>query len=219
MSKSLGQSEFQKVYTVDDMPDDGSILNLLLANRRFLEHVQSPGLRRAVPRFAIADGQTPHTLVLTCSDSRLDPVTLFDGVFGEFFVVRVAGNVWEEAGLAAAEFAVNELGVSCVLVLGHTGCGAMLKALELKNSGQAPEGEFFAHFIHRLLPSVIGSESLPGDPWLNAVRHNVRSTMKNAVEQSSLLRKAEAEGRCEFIGGVYDIETCRVELWNSENEF
>lgn len=210
---SLGS---RKVYTIDDMPDDGMIRELLKANRRFVDNVRSPGMRREIPRFKINEIQTPHTLVLTCSDSRLDPISVFDGVLGEFFVVRVAGNVWEEAGLAAAEFAVNELGVRCVLVMGHTGCGAMLKAMELRKTGAVPEGDYFSQFIGRLLPSVVLSEKLPGDPWLNAVRHNVNWTMGDAIRRSALLRKAEEVKKCEFLGGVYDIETCQVELWKRD---
>lgn len=183
------------------------------ANRRFVERLKTPDQRPTVNRFTVDGAQYPHTLVLTCSDSRIDPVMLFDGNLGEFFVVRVAGNVWEEAGLAAAEFAVNELNVHAVLVLGHTGCGAMLKAMQLYESGVRPEGEFFAHFIERLVPSVEEAQGDPGDPWVNAVRRNVDRTMRDAVARSRLLREAEDGGRCAFLGGIYDIESGEVEMW------
>ncbi len=200
------------------MPGEQMLMELAEANKRFVERFKYPGGRPAVNRFRVDGDQHPHTLVLTCSDSRIDPVMLFDANLGEFFVVRVAGNVWEEAGLAAAEFAVNELSVKAVLVLGHTGCGAMLKAMQLHASGERPEGDYFAKFIERLVPSVEEAEGDPGDPWVNAVRRNVDRTMRDAVQKSSLLRAAEELGRCSFLGGIYDIESGKVELWRRERD-
>jgi carbonic anhydrase len=187
------------------------------ANQRFVHRLHYPGGRPVVPRFSITGEQHPHTLVLTCSDSRIDPAVLFDAGLGEFFVVRVAGNVWEEAGLAAAEFAVNELEVRAVLVLGHTGCGAMLKAIRLHEHGERPEGEYFSKFIERLVPSVIEAEEDEGDIWVNSVRRNVDRTMRDAVRKSKLLKNAEESGTCAFLGGVYDIESGRAELWRRKS--
>lgn len=198
------------------MPGEEMLRELSEANRRFVERLHFPGGRAKVNRFAVDGPQYPHTLVLTCSDSRIDPVMLFDANLGEFFVVRVAGNVWEEAGLAAAEFAVNELNVKAVLVLGHTGCGAMLKAMQLHESGVRPEGDYFAKFIERLVPSVEEAQGDPGDPWVNAVRRNVDRTMRDAVAKSRLLREAEEGHRCAFLGGIYDIASGSVELWRRE---
>lgn len=79
----------------------------------------------------LADGQTPHTLVIACSDSRVDPAAIFDAAPGELFVVRNVANLVppaEEGGglhgvSAALEFAVKVLKVKGVLVMGHGDCG------------------------------------------------------------------------------------------------
>ena len=81
----------------------------------------------------LAEGQTPHTLVIACSDSRVDPAAIFDAAPGELFVVRNVANLVPpvEAGgglhgvSAALEFAVKVLEVKGVLVMGHGDCGGV----------------------------------------------------------------------------------------------
>ena len=83
-------------------------------------------------------GQSPKTLVIACADSRVDPATIFDASPGELFVVRNVANLappFEEApgfhGVSAAiEFAVKQLRVETILVLGHAQCGGVAAALE-----------------------------------------------------------------------------------------
>lgn len=198
------------------MPGEQMLGELKEGNDRFLQRLKYPDGRPVVNRFEVEGHQYPHTLVLTCSDSRIDPVMLFDGNLGEFFVVRVAGNVWEEAGLAAAEFAVNELNVKAVLVLGHTGCGAMQKAITLFETGERPEGDYFAKFIERLVPSIEEAKDDEGDLWVNSVRRNVDRTMRDAVQKSRILREAEENRKCAFLGGIYDIASGGVELWHRD---
>lgn len=193
-----------------------SINHLKELNDRFLHRLKFPGSRPTIRRFGIREEQKPHSVVLTCSDSRLDPAIIFDVDLGELFVVRVAGNIWEEAGLAATEFAVNEIGCSTVLVLGHTGCGAIAKAMELQSTGNVPEGAFFHQLISQLVPAVEKSLDKPGDLWENSVRENVNLTIADGLKRSLLLRNLEKAGRVTFVGGIYDIESGRVEMWDPE---
>ncbi len=91
-----------------------------------------PAQRARYETLAVA-GQRPHTLVVACSDSRVDPATVFDAGPGELFVVRnVAALVppWEAGGgyhgtSAALEFGVRVLGVGRLVVLGHAQCGGI----------------------------------------------------------------------------------------------
>ncbi len=104
-------------------------------------------------------GQKPRIMVIACSDSRVDPATIFDTSPGEMFVVRnVAALVppFETDGgrhgvSAALEFAVTQLEVPQVMVLGHGGCGGVAAALTRKFDGaRAGEGGFIAHWIDLL---------------------------------------------------------------------
>jgi carbonic anhydrase len=104
-------------------------------------------------------GQKPRIMVIACSDSRVDPATIFDTSPGEMFVVRnVAALVppFEADGgrhgvSAALEFAVTQLEVPQVMVMGHGGCGGVAAALTRKFDGAAAgEGGFIAHWIDLL---------------------------------------------------------------------
>ena len=103
----------------------------------------SPGIQRfqahAYPRLSerfegLAGGQSPHTLFITCSDSRIDPSMITQTLPGELFVVRNAGNLVPAPDVdystsSAVEYAVDALGVKQIVVCGHSGCGAMGAAL------------------------------------------------------------------------------------------
>lgn len=98
--------------------------------------------------------QKPHTMVIACADSRVDPTTIFQASAGELFTVRnVAALVppFEELGhyhgtSAAVEFAVTELGVESIVVLGHAQCGGV--AASLKAAGNAaPAGLFIGPWV------------------------------------------------------------------------
>jgi len=93
---------------------------------------------RSLHRQLAERGQAPKTLVIACADSRVDPATIFNAGPGELFVVRNVANLappFETApghhGVSAAiEFAVMQLKVDIILVLGHAQCGGVLAALD-----------------------------------------------------------------------------------------
>ena len=108
---------------------------------------------------ALAAGQSPRVLVIACSDSRVDPATIFDAAPGEMFVVRNVANLvppFEVDGgrhgvSAALEFAVTQLEVPEIMVMGHGGCGGVAAALHRRFEGADPgDGGFIAHWIDLL---------------------------------------------------------------------
>jgi carbonic anhydrase len=124
--------------------------------RHFLEE----GLGRERARWrALSEGQSPKTMIIACSDSRVDPATIFSTAPGEIFVVRNVANLvppFEVGGgrhgvSAALEFAVTQLAVSEVMVMGHGACGGVAAALNQSFQGAAAgEGGFIAHWIDLL---------------------------------------------------------------------
>ncbi|HEY9567097.1 MAG TPA: carbonic anhydrase, partial [Thalassobaculum sp.] len=76
-------------------------------------------------RAARAQAQYPIASILGCADSRVAPELLFDQAPGELFVTRVAGNFVNDDGLASLEYGVKFLGIPLIVVLGHSGCGAV----------------------------------------------------------------------------------------------
>src|SRR5215467_4188668 len=108
----------------------------LLAGYRRYRSERWPRLRALHQR--LARGQRPRVLVIGCSDSRVDPATIFDADPGELFIIRNVANLappYELGGgyhgtSAAIEFAVVNLEVDTILVLGHAQCGGVAAALE-----------------------------------------------------------------------------------------
>src|SRR5215217_792138 len=85
----------------------------------------------SVGRAARASAQYPIATVLSCADSRVSPELAFDQGPGELFVVRLAGNFVTNDGLASLEYGVQFLGVPLLMVLGHSGCGAVAAAIKV----------------------------------------------------------------------------------------
>ena len=124
------------------------------------DRFRATGWRRQRERWAeLAEGQSPKVMVIACSDSRVEPATIFDAAPGEMFVVRNIANLVPPFELdgsrhgvsAALEFAVTQLEVPEIVVLGHGACGGVHAALTRRFAGKAPgEGGFIAHWIDLL---------------------------------------------------------------------
>src|SRR6478735_4180093 len=121
--------------------------------RRF----RATGWARERERWAeLAEGQSPKVMVIACSDSRAEPAVIFDSRPGEIFVVRNVANLsppFETApghhGVSAAlEFAVTQLNVDEIVVLGHGACGGVRASLDHAFAGAPPgEGGFIADWM------------------------------------------------------------------------
>ncbi|WP_043214259.1 carbonic anhydrase [Bordetella pseudohinzii] len=141
-----------------------------------------------------ASAQAPFAAILACADSRVAVEFLFDQPLGELFVARVAGNIVTPAVQASLEYAVQKLGVKAVMVLGHSGCGAVSAALK---AGDVHANPLFPY----LQPGLV-----PGDP-ASSVRKNARAQRDILLQGSSLLRQRRQAGALAVISGVYDVGT------------
>ena len=167
----------------------------------------------------LSAGQTPFAAVLACSDSRVPVEAIFSQGPGEIFVVRVAGNVVGPVQLGSLEFAVDELGIQLIMVMGHTGCGAIGAALASAADG-APAPDEGSENIDALLEPILevltketgslpAAASLPSD---TAVRLNVRGACDGLLDQSPVLAARAQAGELLVVGSIYDLKTGRVEF-------
>lgn len=131
-------------------------------------------------RAASLEGQAPYAVVVGCSDSRVPVEVVFDAGIGELFVIRAAGHVLTQAGLASLRFAIEKLGTTTVVVLGHEDCGAVDAAL----SGYSPE--WLAPIVDRIDVEHVDPSDAPADadnPLLAAaVDLHVRDTVRDIIE-------------------------------------
>ena len=101
------------------MTADEAIEKLKSGNMRYLlMNSNSGNVSAALRKFTYEHGQHPHAIIVTCSDSRVIPETIFSAGLGELFVIRVAGNVIDDHQLGSIEYAAGHLGSPVVVVLG-----------------------------------------------------------------------------------------------------
>ncbi len=146
------------------------------------------------------NGQEPYAVIVTCSDSRVIPEAIFSAGIGDLFVIRVAGNVMDNHQLGSVEYAVEHLGCSLAVVLGHTHCGAVDAALH-----HEPEG--YIKFITDEIVKAIGDEK---DEYKASVL-NAKSS-KKTIEESLEIQKDEKEYGLKVVTAMYDIESGKVEF-------
>ena len=162
----------------------------------------------------IAETQKPFAAIITCADSRLSPPVIFDLGLGNVFASRVAGNTVDTGTIGSTEYAVAELGVLLVMVLGHSNCGAVKAAIKVANGkGSFPRAKFGA--IGPMLRPVVGAvKTLPKKRrTLNrSVAVNARIQAKRVANAGPIINRAVASGQVQVVAAVYDIRSGRVSL-------
>ncbi len=161
-------------------------------------------------RAARATAQYPIAAILSCADSRVAPELVFDQGPGDLFVVRVAGNVVNTDLLASLEYGVEFLGIPLIMVLGHSGCGAVDAAIgvlkkDAKLPGHLPE------LIRAIKPAVIVAEKTSSGALLdNAVAENVRRQVAALKRANPIIAREYAAKKIDVVGAVYELATGRV---------
>jgi len=126
---------------------------------------------------------------------------IFDQGQGDLFVVRVAGNVVGDFEVASLEYAIVNLGVSLVIVMGHEKCGAVKSAIAVREAPGA-----IGKLLQQIYPAVDDAKMLEGDDLLAiAVRCHASRCVDLLVEQSPSMASRVADGRLRVIGLIYDL--------------
>jgi carbonic anhydrase len=188
---------------------DEVLRDLLEGNRRFMKGATTNPRRKPEDFTPLAEGQNPVAVIVACADSRVSPEVLFDQGVGDLFVVRVAGNVISGAGATvkgSIEYAVAELGVSLVLVLGHTQCGAVKAALKHLEARDALPGAI-GELVNTIKPAVARARGQPGDALENAIKANVAIGVERLQSLEPILSGPVKQGKVKVVGGVYDLRT------------
>lgn len=158
---------------------------------------------------SLAKGQAPFAIIVGCSDSRTPPEHLFGAELGELFVIRVAGNTVDDAGMGSIEYGVVVLGAPLILVLGHTNCGAVDAGVKMVTEGAVYPGSIAA-VVEPILPAVLKAQKLGGDLLANSVKTNVELVQQRIASGSKLVSDAMEAGKARITGGVYDLASGKV---------
>lgn len=170
-------------------------------------------------RRALVHGQEPFSIILGCSDSRVPAEIIFDQGLGDLFVIRVAGNIIAPSLVGSVEFAAERFGTRLVVVLGHSGCGAVQATLEnLEQPIESRSANLHA-IVDRIRPAV---EPLLETELRNerdalmkkAVRANIRASASQLRHSSSFLERSIRDEGLLIVGAEYSLETGLVDFFD-----
>ncbi len=162
-----------------------------------------------------SEAQHPIAIVLGCIDSRVPVETVFDMTFGDLFCVRVAGNVINEDILASIEYGCHVVGAKLIVVLGHTGCGAIQSACNDVEVGHITQ------LLAKIKPAITASQLMhpkPSDTVTTVTHLNVANSMLEIFHGSTILKNLVVENKIGIIGAIYDIKTGQVKFSMYDSE-
>jgi carbonic anhydrase len=198
----------QTYYTVENLDAEAALRELKAGNDRYaLDHVEHPheGSQRRVD---LSIAQHPFAIVLGCADSRVVPELIFDQGVGDLFVLRVAGNVADDAVIASIEFAVEHLGTRLVVVLGHERCGAVMAAI-----GHAFSEGKLNSLIKYIEPAVKAGQEANGDCVVSdTVKAHVNLMVKEIESMVPILSHEVKNGTLRVVPAYYRLATGKVEF-------
>ena len=186
------------------MTPDEALRALMAGNERFAANkLTSIEHDLAMLKDRNVDKQEPFAAVLACADSRVPVELVFDQTIGQIFVTRVAGNMVTPEIIASLEYGVAVLGVEVLLVLGHSGCGAVKAAMK----ADSVPGQISALYPY-LRPAVEQS----GGDFNKAIAANAKIQAGLLRTSSPVIRDAIKAGKLRVESGVYDLATGKVSL-------
>lgn len=190
------------------VPADQGLQQLIEGNRRFVAGALTSLDALAADRAEVADGQSPFAVIVCCSDSRVPPELVFDQTVGQLFVVRTAGQVIDEAARGSITYGIDVLRAPLLVVLGHSGCGAVEAAIAAIDGNPIPGYAY--RFAEGIGPAVQQVQDEPGDRLDNAIRANVALGVERLRSAEPDLASAVASGTLTIAGGYYDLASGEV---------
>jgi carbonic anhydrase len=165
------------------------------------------------------EGQSPFAIVLGCSDSRVPVEIIFDVGVGDLFVIRVAGNVIAPSLVGSIEFAAERFGSRLVVVLGHTGCGAIEATIDSLQANDDSGSENIQDIVGRIRPAVEHLvREAPAEARENVLNQAVRANVEanvNALENASkVLERLIRDQGLVIVGAEYSLATGQVDFFN-----
>lgn len=163
-----------------------------------------------------SEKQTPSVIILSCSDSRVAAEHIFDQGINDIFSIRIAGNILNDDIIGSIEYACKYLNIRLLVILGHTKCEAVASACKYIKMGNV------TGLVNKIVPAIIAVEAEEeyqgnSNEFYDAIsQKNVELTVRNIARQSYILNEMIIENDLWVIGGVYDINTGKVDFLNQK---
>ncbi|MDR3623803.1 MAG: carbonic anhydrase [Chlamydiales bacterium] len=189
----------------------GVLEKLLEGNVRYINQKLELCLNTATSREGSSSKQKPIAAIVCCSDSRVPPEIIFDQAIGSLFVTRLAGNLVDNFSYGSLEYAVKNLGVSFIMVLGHERCGVMETFLKTLKEKQYLEGHI-EELVLAVYPAIQDVKDINNYTVDDLVKKNVLHIVHALKETAPILSEKYAGGQLEIVGAFYDLSTGKVSV-------
>lgn len=190
-------SEFIIVDT-DVSSSDEALQILKEGNARFATDKSVLRNINAERRESLKNGQNPYAVIVSCSDSRVTPTTVFNAGLGELFDIRLAGNVVDDDALGSIEYAVEHLNTPLIVVMGHQSCGAVTATYNEVIKGEKVSGNMES-FVKKITPSVNKNGTID-----DAIHTNIDMVVKEISEDKGIKTLID-QGKVKVVGAYYDL--------------
>jgi carbonic anhydrase len=162
------------------------------------------------------DKQHPFVSMLSCSDSRAPVEMVFDQALGDVFSVRLAGNIASDKAIGSLEFGCKYLGSKLIVVLGHTGCGAVKAACDNFKDGHIGEITNLIKPAVRLEKSILEQRDSSNAEFVAKVCElSVQVQMDEIMHSSEILQDMLANKQIAIVGGIYDLGSGEVNFMDN----
>ena len=205
----------------DKMSPKEALDILIEGNRRFTNNMEEEKDFQTLIHIT-KDKQHPFASFLSCSDSRAPVELVFDQALGDIFSVRLAGNIASDKAIGSLEFSSKYLGSKLIVVMGHSGCGAVKAACDDFKDGHIAEIVNFIKPSIRYEKTVKNKEDrCSANPdfveKINAL--NVQHQIETIIRQSDIVDDLLETHQIGIIGAIYDIANGKVKFLESTQVF
>jgi carbonic anhydrase len=186
---------------------EANLQKLIDGNKRYIENKSKYPNQTLERRLEVAKTQHPFAIIVGCSDSRVPPEIIFDQGIGDLFVVRSSGEVVMEAEMGSIEYAVENLDVNLIIVLGHKNCDIVETALK--------GGEFtgkMAYIADLINVTAETSRKKAGDLLDNTIKDHAKN-MTEIIKLSKIIEEKTKIGKVKIFTGYYDLDTGAVNIY------
>lgn len=203
----------------DKMSPQEALAILVEGNQRFINNISANKDLLHVANLT-KERQHPFAAILSCSDSRTSTEIIFDQSLGDIFSVRLAGNIASRKAIGSLEYSCKYLDSKLVVVLGHSGCGAVTAACDHFTGGNIGE-------ITKLIEPAVALEhtckenrSSSNKAFLSKVGYlNLGVQIQRILDNSTILRDMLANKEIGIVGGIYDLATATVDFPEDQHFF
>jgi carbonic anhydrase len=203
----------------DKMSPQEALSILIEGNQRFINNISANKDLLHVANLT-KDRQHPFAAILSCSDSRTSTEIIFDQNLGDIFSVRLAGNIASRKAIGSLEYSCKYLDSKLVVVLGHSGCGAVTAACDHFTGGNIGEITKLIEPAVELEVTCTDNRSSSNKEFLSKVGYlNLDVQIQRILDNSPILRDMLANKEIGIVGGIYDLATASVDFPESQRFF